>query len=70
MVTGSEDVHHRVLGTDHGDRVETARKRLAENEDIGSDTGVLEGEHLAGTSEARLDLVEHQQDPVLIGDPA
>ena len=34
------------------------------------DAPVLRGEHPAGPADARLDLVEHEQDPVLVAEPS
>ena len=65
-----EDIHH-LAGRDEGrDRQHSAAQRLAEDEPVGPDVLVLEGEPGAGASEPRLDLIEDQQHVVRVAQAA
>ena len=63
---GREDVHHLAGRQERRDGVEAARERLADGDRVGPDALVLEGEQLPGAAQARLDLVQHQQDAVRV----
>ena len=62
---GRKTPEHVAIGDDGGQRHDPAAERLAEDVDVGDDALVLAGERRAGPSEARLDLVCHQQDAAL-----
>ena len=58
-------------GRDEGrDRQHAAAERLAEDEPVGPDVLVLEGEPRAGAAESRLHLVEDQQHVVRVAQAA
>lgn len=54
---------------DYGHGLRTAQG-LGEEYHVGDYAGMLEGEHLAGTAHAALDLIADQRDVQLLGDPA
>ena len=68
-VPGASAVHDVLPGEDPGQR-HARGDALGHDEDVRLDVPVLDREHLAGSAEARLDLVGDQQDPVLAGDLA
>src|ERR1700687_26012 len=57
-------VHDLGAPRDGGDRT-AAAERLGQSDQVRLQAVVLAGEHAPGTPEAGLDLVDHQQDPVL-----
>lgn len=60
------DTEHDVLvGEDCADGVDTARQGLAEGDDVGLDAVPLRAEHLPGSSETGLDLVNDEENVVL-----
>ena len=60
-VDGGEDAVGHQDGTD---RDEASRQRLRHGDDVGLEIPVLEAEELAGSAEAGLHLIEHEQGPV------
>src|SRR6266700_6730017 len=64
--TGVEQVLGRAEGEAGADRQATA-EALGQGDDVRTDPGLLEGEPVAGTADAGLDLVEHEQCAVPFG---
>src|SRR4029079_3307694 len=61
VISGSVDTHDFARAEDGGDGVEAASESLADNQDVGCDALVHVGEELAGATETRLNLIEHQK---------
>ena len=61
---------HDLVAGDQGGQREAARQTLAGGDDVGHDAVVLAGPHRAGSPDARLDLVHHEQDAVLVAQVA
>jgi hypothetical protein len=59
---------HQVGAGDHRAQRHAGRDALGGGHDVGLDAPVLDRPHLAGATSARLDLVGHEQDPVLVAD--
>jgi hypothetical protein len=70
VVAGLEHIHHLVVGENRRHRVHPAGQGLADDHDVRSYALVLVREELAGAAEAGLDLVDHEQHPVLVGELA
>ena len=63
------DVEHDVVVGQHGaDRHHAATEGLAQNDDVGTHTLVVAGQHLAGAGNAALHLVGHEQNVVFLAD--
>ena len=62
-------IHDRGLAHDRGER-KSARETLGERHQVGLDARVLDRKHPPGAREAGLDLVDHENDAVLIAEPA
>ncbi len=69
VVAGLEGGGHLGLGPAGADRHAVA-ERLGHRDDVGHDAEVLVREPRAGAAEAGLDLVDHEQDPALVAEPA
>ena len=67
---GREDVHDLAAGDKGGHRQHPAAERLAQDQAVGTDALVLEGEPRAGAAQAGLHLVEDQQHAVCVADAA
>src|SRR4029450_5437001 len=67
---GREHVHDLATGDERGYRQHAAAERLAQDQAVGTDALVLEGEPGAGAAQARLHLVEDQQHAVGVADAA
>ena len=68
MVAGGEDANNFMRGKDGGDGIKAAGEGLADDEDVGGYVFMLVGEELAGSAEAGLDLVGHEEDVMLAAD--
>ena len=54
----------------HAGERKAGRDRLGDGHQVGLDAVVLDREHLPGAAEAGLHLVDDEDDPVLVADPA
>ncbi len=70
MDAGGEHIHHLVIGQEGAHGVVAAAEGLADGDAVGADALVLEGEELARAAQAGLDLIQHQEAVVLVGDLA
>ena len=61
---------HDLGGADHAGERQPGGDRLRDRHQVGLDAVVLRGEHSTGASEARLHLVDDEDDAVLVADPA
>ena len=68
MCSGSPEVQGLVVD-DHGQGLSSS-DGLGDQDDVGHDVRVLEGEHLSGTSHSALDLIADHGDTEFSGDPA
>jgi hypothetical protein len=62
VASGTHQVEHRRARDERGNREQAAAQRLADDDGVGTDAFVHVGEPGAGAAEARLDLVDDQQD--------
>ncbi len=62
VASGTHQVEHRRARDECGDREQAAAQGLADDDGVGTDAFVHVGEPGAGAAEARLDLVDDQQD--------
>ena len=63
-------VVHDLRPSDHSRERQAARDRLRDEHEVGLDVEVLHREHAGRSPEARLHLVRHEDDAVLVADPA
>ncbi|MNI19266.1 hypothetical protein D3C73_726980 [compost metagenome] len=56
------------VSVNHHRQGQAAADGLGHHHHIRDDSGVLEGEHLAGASKTALDFIDDQRDPRLLGD--
>ena len=68
MVAGLVHAEDLMRRQDRRDRIEAAGQRLADDQDIGRDAFVHVGKEFAGSSQAGLNFVGHQQAPILAAD--
>ena len=60
---------HDLRTSQHARERDAGRDRLRDRDQVGLDAEVLDGEGLARTTKARLHLVDHEDDAVLVADP-
>ena len=65
MVAGLEDAENSPRRQHRGDGIKASRKRLPDDDHIRPDTFMHVGEELAGSAQAGLDFVHHQEHPIL-----